>query len=316
MLKLNNYNNVICFTYGRKGNPEMVISKKVARALNYKWIFVEYTNSLINNFISDLIFSDYYRSMSNYSSLFFMQEYFAVKYLKENNLIPKNSIFVPGHSGDFIGGSQLNKYANKNTPVNKLPNDIYRKKYLMQKPPDKYRKFFTKKIEHFVFSKENTEHENLSYSIFENWDFKEKIAKTIFNSARVYCFFDYESRFPFWDNELVDLSKHLPFEVKVYKMLYDDVLKNCFFEPCKVNFEQELQSNKTDYIKYRIKSRVKKYLPARFKEKFIRKNDTLCYYEISRILIKDMQQKNFKYWETYNSYNEILAQWYISKIAI
>lgn len=42
-LKRNGFDNVICFSYGRKGNPESAASEQIAEALNYKWHFVEYS---------------------------------------------------------------------------------------------------------------------------------------------------------------------------------------------------------------------------------------------------------------------------------
>ena len=39
-LKLNNYEKVICFSYGRKGNKESEISQKIAKTLGFEWHFV------------------------------------------------------------------------------------------------------------------------------------------------------------------------------------------------------------------------------------------------------------------------------------
>jgi asparagine synthase (glutamine-hydrolysing) len=43
MLKRLGVEDVICFTYGKKGNREAEISRQVAEALGYRWYFVEYT---------------------------------------------------------------------------------------------------------------------------------------------------------------------------------------------------------------------------------------------------------------------------------
>ena len=48
-----------------------------------------------------------YPYVSGLSSMFFMQEYFAVKYLKESHIIPDDSVFIPGFSGDVLAGSHL-----------------------------------------------------------------------------------------------------------------------------------------------------------------------------------------------------------------
>ena len=48
LLKQANYQNVTCFTYGKKNSPEVIISKKVANELGFKWFFVEYNEQSIN----------------------------------------------------------------------------------------------------------------------------------------------------------------------------------------------------------------------------------------------------------------------------
>ena len=48
MLKRLGVEDVICFSYGKKGNHEAEISKKVAEALGYQWYFVEYTHEKWN----------------------------------------------------------------------------------------------------------------------------------------------------------------------------------------------------------------------------------------------------------------------------
>ena len=44
---------------------------------------------------------------SNYTSLPAKHEFSVVKELKQKNLIPENSVFIPGFSGDMLGGSLL-----------------------------------------------------------------------------------------------------------------------------------------------------------------------------------------------------------------
>ncbi len=96
MLKQSGYEKVICFTYGREGNPDMLISEKVAAALGYRWIPVVYTEELVDGYLKDDSFYEYVHYTSNWVSMFFMQEYFAVRYLKERQLVPADSVFIPG----------------------------------------------------------------------------------------------------------------------------------------------------------------------------------------------------------------------------
>jgi asparagine synthase (glutamine-hydrolysing) len=110
LMKKLNYENVICFTYGRKTN-EVEISQSVASKLGFKWYFVDYDAIDYIGFTKDEQFLTYAFEYSGAYSMVYLQEYFAVKYLKENNLIPEDSVFLPGHSGDYLGGSYTNRTA-------------------------------------------------------------------------------------------------------------------------------------------------------------------------------------------------------------
>src|SRR5690606_32958713 len=97
ILKELGYSNVICFSYGIKGNLEAEYSKKIAESLGYKWIFVEYTdNKWKENWNTDLS-KEYVEFASNKTSLPHVQDWIAVLELKANNLVNSNAIFVPGH---------------------------------------------------------------------------------------------------------------------------------------------------------------------------------------------------------------------------
>ena len=315
MLKKMGYDNVICYTYGRKNNIEIPISKKVAEKLGYKWIYIEYNEKLIDNYLIDNEFIKYYKYSANYTSMFFMQEYFAVKYLKENSFIPDDSIFVPGHSGDFLGGSQITKYNLKETTsINKLVNKIYLQKYFFINPDKKSKKIFIERIKNSIINEISNEQLSFAYSIFENWDFKEKLAKFIFNSASVYNYFGYEFRLPYWDNELVDFFKFTHFKYKKNKLLYDDVLKNNFFNVYGLNFEKELQITPLQVKIQNIKNKIKPYLPYIITNWFLKKNDIIFYLEITNKMIDDLKEKGKKVYLSRNSYNSIIVQWYIHNI--
>ncbi|NMC40158.1 MAG: hypothetical protein GYA43_03135, partial [Bacteroidales bacterium] len=99
--------NILCYTYGRADNREVPLAMEVAKRLRIKWINIIYEKNLVSDFIHDEFFSDYFPWVSGLTGMFFLQEYFAVKYLKQNKLIPDNTVFISGYSGDFIAGSYL-----------------------------------------------------------------------------------------------------------------------------------------------------------------------------------------------------------------
>jgi len=315
MLKKYGYTNVVCLTYGRAENPEVKISRKVAEKLGFKWICVEYTEKLIEGFIDDFYFKNYYPYASNLVSMFFLQEYFAVRYLKENRLISDDSIFVPGHSGDFLGGSQLNKHGNllEDESIQDIAERLFFIKYCYLRPSGKSKGQMLERIERNLEEKFTGE-KALAFTIQEDWDYKEKLAKFNANSSSAYTFFGYGFRLPFWDRELVDFFKILPLHMKINKYLYDDILTNTFFAPVDLNFVEELQVSEKVMKRQSFKNRIKFFLPQFVKRVFLTRLDNLYYNEITRQLVNDMSAKGKKIVIYNNSYNSLIIQWYLEEI--
>jgi len=103
MLKKNGYENVICYTFGKRGSFETINSEKIAAKLGYAWHFVATTYQEMDNFVTDKTFHEYIDFAANYSSFPIMQDYFAVKKLKEGGVFPDKAVVIPGHSGAVVG---------------------------------------------------------------------------------------------------------------------------------------------------------------------------------------------------------------------
>ncbi len=307
-LKYYNYNNVICYTYGKKGNIDMEISKKVANKLNFKWHFVEYTDELIDGFLETSMFKSYCKSNFHHSSMLFLQEYFAVKYLKENNLIPENAVFIPGHDGGALAGGYL---------VKLIPEKIRNNRIIAK---DIYRKFFDKKnktekscldVISSNLSEFNTNFLELKpCSVYEDFIFKEISTKVIFNSANVYDFFGYQYRLPFWDKELLNSFKLLEPKLKINKKIYVDIISD-FFKNFDLNFETEMQPLLLTVKIQNIKNALKPFLPYVVTKKKMQKNDWLNAEKMVHDLEESLKQNNLKYNDKIRYHNDINKEWYL-----
>jgi asparagine synthase (glutamine-hydrolysing) len=314
MLKKYEYDKVICFTYGRAGNRDTQVSEKVAAKLGFRWIYVEYSSKLIQGYLQDEMFKSYFPYAGKLVSMFFMQEYFAVKYLKEKKLIPEDSIFAPGHSGDFLGGSQIFKHGNLNQfeDIKNIIRRLYRVKYLYKRPAFSDRHKIMDRIGISIEEK-FTGNVDYSYSIHEDWDFKEKLAKFNFNSSNTYTYFGYEFRFPYWDTEVINFFRTLPLHMKINKYLYDDILTTDFFEPLNLNFDDELQPTPREIKQQQYKDQIKYRLPDYFNRIFMKKTDALFYNEITKQMVDDLAKKGKKISIHGNFYNSLIIQWYLEK---
>ncbi len=268
LLKKHNYKNIFCFTYGKRDSFEVEISQKVANNLGYDWYFVEYSEETIPfNYIETDDFNKYFDYSSNHVSKPHLQDYFAVKYLKENKLISQDAIFVPGHSGDFLGGSHIGK--TQIASIDTIINIIIKKHYTLN--TSKYIKEIESEKLNYL-KKEN----KYFYSVDDNFNLKERQSKFIVNANRVYEFYDYQHLIPLWDKELISFFKTLPLEYKVKSYFYEKVIIDNIFKTLDINYMKSAKKDKS--ILSSIKNIFKKSIPK----------------SIKKILIEHVVNKNFK----------------------
>jgi len=306
MLKKYNYENVICYTYGRRDSSEVKISNKVAKEIGFKWIFVEYNEKTVpKNYISDEKFLEYVDYASNGVSIPHIQDYFAVKYMHDNGMLPDDSIFMPGHSGDLIGGSNLS--VPKSTKDTIIKN-IMKKQYILNNIRMNDMKNITlKHLEHYNIP------ENFYYSVDDNYNISERQAKFIVNSCRVYELFGYKFYLPLWDNEIYELFKMMPVELKENLYLYNKTIIDKLFTPLNIDFLKKQEIPKGSFvfkIRELLKYIIKTYFPTQIKNKIIEKSykDNNNYTLISEPMKNDI---DIEFPST--NINGILGYWYINK---
>ncbi len=232
MLKRLGAEEVICFSYGRAKNYESEISKKVAEALGYQWYFVEYTNDKWQSCYTPEIRQAYERYAGNFVSLPHIQDFLALQELIKEGKIPQKSVFVPGHSGDFLAGTYipadydtLERYSFENYAheIRKIHYHLWE----VRKEAD-ILSYFNKKISDST--RNVTIHDRESYvNCVLCFVFNERVAKFIVNSVRVYEFFGYSWRMPFWDNELIDFFSKVPLSFRIDENLYKKYAGNVLF---------------------------------------------------------------------------------------
>lgn len=223
MLKRLGYKNVICYSYGRPGNWESDISKKIANKLGYKWIFIPYSRKKWFQWFNKNERKEYFKMACGLSSRVHIGDWPAVGELKKKKLIPIDSILIPGHSNDFIQGSHIPKWYldNKEITNNQLISSIYKKHYNLcdwtgNKELDG---LFRRKIISIVGDSQFYLND-ICADKFELFDWGERQSKYICNSVRAYDFWGYEWRLPFWDNENVRFWCKIHFNKRIERKLY------------------------------------------------------------------------------------------------
>ncbi len=225
LLKKNNYDKVVCFTYGNRLDREVQVSKKVAAKLGYDWHFVSYADKNMASLISEDELDAYIPFCTNGASAIFLQDFYAVKFLKQQHLIPEDAVFVPGHTGDFISGGHLVPGLTQGN----LTEAIIKRHYALR-TGDKAA--FHERVAKTLPDIPPAEN-------FENWNLKERQAKFIINSNRAYEFWGYQHLMPLWDKELVLFFQNVDYKHKIGRTLYDHVLLTYFFQPFDIAIPKE-----------------------------------------------------------------------------
>ena len=302
--------NVLCYTYGRKDNPEVALAMESANRLRLNWINIVYDSDLISDFIHDGYFEKYNTWVSNLTGMFFLQEYFAVRYLKKNNLIPGNTVFMSGYSGDFIAGSYLIPCMKGQMDKRKITNLIFREYFRFTNPGKKEKPEIIKLIGERIPGKVQ-----YAWKYVESWDLKERHAKFIVNSAKVFSFFGYEYVFPLWDKQLVDFMLPMPFSLRMDRRLYEHALRDIIFKENDLNLDNE--TNPTPFKKsiQRLREMIKPVIPSSIRNQLISHYNAIFYDEITKILLDDINPTAVIPPRQPNYYNSYIVQWYLARSA-
>lgn len=230
MLKRLGVKDVICFSYGKKGNYEAEISRQVAEALGYRWYFVEYTNEKWYACYHSDEMQRYREYGGNMVSVPHIQDFLAVKELKEEGKIREDAVFVPGHSGDMLAGSWIPKDYDQPQAYTfeKFLKESLKKHYSLWKWNEaELGPLFEGKIRRSVGDISVHDNESCANAV-ELFNFSERQAKFIVNSVRVYEFFGYRWQIPLWDAELIDFFLRVPLSYRINQLLYKNYAKELF----------------------------------------------------------------------------------------
>jgi len=321
MLKKMHYKNVICYTYGRAKSYEVNISSEVAQILGYQWYFIEYNREKWWDYFQSKKVAEYNLFSFNLASLPHVQEYIAIKELKEKSLIPPDSVFIPGFCGDLLGGSYVpNEYKLKSKDLmsDGLVEYIYKTHFNLDNPiQGSSIKLIKTHIKETLKCFPDVKNIDDFVSFNEAWFTNHKVAKYLVNSLRLYEFFGFEWRMPLWDNEIIEYWYHIPNDQRINDKLYDRYLFNRIFKPQEIDLVIKDSFFRIVYLNI-----LKKIFPLRClnvlrkiymsipKKKI--EVDYNAFSELSTFYHRDI--KSEKAIKKTDDINQIFSKWLISKI--
>ena len=215
------YKNIITFSYGRKGNREAKVAESIASYLNLPWIFIPYTNKNQKNIMLSQEYSEFKNFSDTLTSIHFPQDFQAIKYLKENKLIPIDSVIVNGQSGDFISGNHIPDVEGniENITMQYIAKHYKVWKALLSNNSNYIENIMNKRIKAYG----KIDEKNI-YAIYERMEFEDRQIKYVINGQRPYEYFGYEWRLPLWDSLYLDFWQSVGIEHKMGQKLYREEL--------------------------------------------------------------------------------------------
>lgn len=262
LLKSKGYDNVVCYTYGRKSDYEVQYSEAVAKKLGFEWVCVEYTKEKWSSFFEDETVKEYFNSSHNHCSLPHIQDYLALDELINKGIIRPGDVVIPGFCGDFPAGSFTGIPNTISYNISTLVDYIISEHYVNVKlKPNIVNENKKNLIKYF---NENhlcvTDRESF-ISCYEKWLIESRLTMWVINSVRVYEHFNLEWRLPMWEKEYLDFWYSIPSEYRTNCNFYIDMLMNGIFKEYEVTFLKPKPSNThSNPVKSFVATSLKKLL--------------------------------------------------------
>jgi asparagine synthase (glutamine-hydrolysing) len=262
MLKKFNYKNILAFTFGAYNCNEYKVSKEVATNLKIDWEFIPYDNKKTKIWYNSREKMKFNKIGNNLSNILLDRQFPAVWQLSLKSLIPNYSIFVPGHTGDFISGGHIPFNIFDRPDKEDLINAIIDKNYVLWKLKNKNLKTkFKNKIEQnldnqFRFIRLKADR------IYENWEWQERQVKLIINSStRLYEFWNQDWWFPLWDKDYIQFWNKVPLRFRINNKLYQENIIKLYSKMTglsnKKAKKRDNNLNKKNNFKYNINKIIK-----------------------------------------------------------
>lgn len=307
----NGYENIVCFTYGKRSSYEVKIAHQIAEKLNVEWHYVEYHKDTFELYKTALAWQ-YEMFASQYNTIAYEQDFFAIYQLKKEGKLPSEGVFLPGYCGDLLSGS-------KNLQHNPLRSDIAVSNYIIKN-------HFSKKIEqiHIVIellnqSVKKVEKENYQTlsdefnAAFENWYNHHKSNKFINNGVRCFEFFGYEWAVPFSFYSYMHFWEEIIYvDRDIERYFYKNNLNKLYFEPLEIDFENATTDQKYSSISNLLKDITPAQLKNPLKKLLLKGSEQ----DVNNLLhFGKMLQQDINLGEDFENENIAHARWLLKKLS-
>lgn len=224
-LKENGVENVVCYTYGKRGSFEIETSRRVAEALGYQWFCAEYTDQDVRTILTGSLEKEFFRYCVGHDYIVYLQNYLAVKKLMETDLVAPDAVFVTGlchdmPTGEYIPDEQTAAaYGFTNQGAAQY---IVDKKCIWFQPCEAQNRFFCQEVEQHLAALSVTVTDYASFvSALDCITTGGNHSRCFLHMNDVHEFFGHEWLTPCWDPGLLRFWYSVPPELRRGQYLYE-----------------------------------------------------------------------------------------------
>jgi asparagine synthase (glutamine-hydrolysing) len=222
---------ILTYTYGRPGNRESEVSKGVAGSLGLRWELVPYSETTWQELAAQPWWAEYLVWASALVASPGFADLPAVLELRRRDVLPARSVVVPGHSlgfpaGSYVPGSLLRRRQGSRADVVDAVLATYYKYrsdrvvgQMLGRAADAVADAMRERVDRSLPATSPSMTRAQLVAVSDHWGWKERQAKLIVNSVRVYEHTDLRWAVPWWDRDVVDFWSRVPLRQRVGQRL-------------------------------------------------------------------------------------------------
>jgi asparagine synthase (glutamine-hydrolysing) len=222
---------ILTYTFGRPGNRESEVSRRVAETLGLRWEFVEYSEETWKRLAGEPWWHEYLATASSLAGVPGYDDLPAIMELRDRGAVADGSVVVPGHtlgfiSGSFIPGSLLRRRRGSRADLIDAVLATYYKYRddrvlagLTGRRENDVTDAIRERADRSLRETPTPMSRAHLVSAADEWGWKERQAKMIANSVRVYEEQDLRWALPWWDREVLDFWARAPLRQRVGQRL-------------------------------------------------------------------------------------------------
>lgn len=256
------YENVVCYTIGKKDSYEMEFAQDICRKTGYPWYGFENTPEIAREQGSGYL-DEYLLHANHHSALPHLSFYYAVRHLHEQGLIEPDAVFITGFCGDLPAGSFVFSPEDRqslNYSTEFLAKLFYYDEYFNYDCASSVDEQYIDEIKQYITEKYDLQPIDFQsfVQLHDALFTVSRPGKFVVNANRCFELCGHEWLLPLWDRDFLDYWYSVPYEYREKQKLYRDFLNRELFARWGIDFLKSFDHVQPWYFRRnRLKTRIK-----------------------------------------------------------